>query len=693
VLRFGTFDLPSDLLKKARASAICCCLYVCTPLLFGQPSVLTWHNDNARSGQNLHEAQLTPANVNAASFGKLFTLSADGLVDAEPLYVPGLSIPSQGVHNVVFVATEHDSVFAFDADTGAQLWQVSLLLSGETTSDDRGCGQVTPEIGITSTPVIDPLMGTNGTLYAVAMSKKGSVYYQRLHALDLTTGAEEFGGPVTVQASFPTANGGTTTFNPGQYKERAALLLWEGTIYTSWASHCDDEPYSAWVIGYSETTLEQVSVLNLTPNGTRGSVWQSGAGPAVDASGNIFALLANGTFDTMLNARGFPDKGDYGNAFMKIAPGATSVADYFTMDNTTSESSGDVDLGSGGAMLLPPLTDSLGRWRTLAVGAGKDGNVYVVDRANMGKFNLGTDGIFQQMNGATPGGVWSSPAWFNGTMYYGDVNDTLKAFAFSGSFSGTPASQTANSFGYPGTTPSISANGSTDGIVWAAENTNPAVLHAYDANNLSNELYNSSQTPNGRDNFGAGNKYIVPMVVNGKVYVGTSNGVGVFGVLDLALHKPTAQSSTYNAAVPTGASQAVDGNTDGAFSAGSLATTDYDVNAWWQVDLGASATLNSVIVWNRTDCCADRLNDYWLFVSNTPFEPTDTPSTLQSRAGTWSSHQTAEPNPSSTITLPGIQARYIRVQLSGTNFLSLAEVQVLGRKHRRRLFRRFGGEH
>ena len=647
-------------------------------LLYAQPSVLTWHNDNARTGQNLQETQLTPATVNMSNFGKLFSLSVDGLVDAEPLYVPGLSIPSLGPHNVVFVVTEHDSAYAFDADTGVQLWHVSLLLSGEQTSDDRGCGQVSPEIGITSTPVIDPYMGPHGTMYAVAMSKNGSVYHHRLHALDITTGSEQFGGPVDVQATYPTTGGGHTTFDPKQYKERAALLLWNGTVYTSFASHCDDAPYSAWVIGYAETNFSQVSVLNLTPNGSEGSVWQAGAGPAADASGNIFVLLANGTFDTTLNTNGFPINGDYGNAFVKIASGATSVADYFTMDNTVSESNGDVDLGSGGPMLLPALNDSHGNSRNLAVGAGKDGNIYVVDTANMGKFSSSSDDIYQQLSGALPGGAWSSPAWFNGTLYYGGVNDRVKAFAFSsGMFGSTPASESTHSFGYPGATPSISANGSSNGVVWVAENTNPAVLHAYDASNVATELYNSNQAPNGRDNFGVGNKYIVPMIANGKVYVGTTNGVGVFGLLNLAAKRPAEQSSTYAPGF-SDASKAVDGNTDGNFWDASVSHTNQDANAWWQVDLGASAAVSSIVVWNRTDCCGDRLSDYWVFVSDTPFLPTDTPATLQSRAGTWSSHQTTQPNPSASITIAGAQGRYVRVQLSGTNYLGLAEVQVFG---------------
>jgi hypothetical protein len=285
-------------------------------------------------------------------------------------------------------------------------------------------------------------------------------------------------------------------------------------------------------MGYNETTLAQVSVLDVTPNGNDGGIWMAGAGPAADASGNIYLLTGNGTFDTTLS-NGFPSDKDFGNAFVKISTsGSLSVADYFTMDNTASESNGDTDFGSGGMMLLPTLTDQGGRAVSLAVGAGKDGNIYVVNQANLGQFSPRADNIYQQMSGVMPSGVWSSPAWFNGYLYYGGVSDYLKAFAFiNGSFNTFPSSQSPTSFGYPGATPSISANGASNGIVWAAENTSPAVLHAYSASNLATELYNSNQAANGRDQFGSGNKYIVPTIANGKVYVGTTSGVGVFGLL------------------------------------------------------------------------------------------------------------------------------------------------------------------
>jgi hypothetical protein len=498
-------------------------------------NVLTYHNDVARTGQNLNESTLTTANVKSASFGMVGNLSVDAGVDAEPLYVSNLTLGG-GSHNVVYVVTENDSVYAFDADTFAQLWHVSVLGANETPSDNRGCGQVSPIIGITSTPVIDLSAGTHGEIFVVAMSlDNNGNYQQRLHALDITSGAESSGSPVTVQATFPTTNG-TTTFDPKQYKDRAALLLLNGVIYTTWASHCDDGPYQGWMMGYNEKTLAQSSVLNVTPNGSEGAIWMAGDGPAADSSGNIYFLDANGTFDDTLNSNGFPEHGDYGNAFIKISTGGNSlsVADYFTMFNTDSESNADEDLGSGGEMLLPDLQDGQGNTWHLAVGAGKDGHIYVTNRDLMGKFNTNNDSaIYQEIDSnGLGGGVWSVPAYFNNKVYYGPVGDHLRAFSIANAKLSTPASSlTATSFAYPGTTPGISANGTANGMVWAVENNGGGgVLHAYDATNLGTELYNSNQAANNRDHF-SDNKFITPMIANGKVYVGTPNGVAVFGLL------------------------------------------------------------------------------------------------------------------------------------------------------------------
>jgi len=495
---------------------------------------VTFKSDLARTGQNLTETTLTPANVTFATFGLLQTLAVDGLVDAQPLYVSQLNFNGT-LHNTVFVATEQDTVYAFDADTGAQLWSVPVTLAGETTGDDQGCGQVAPGDGITATPVIDRNAGAHGIIFVVAMTKDGSGnYHQRIHALDLTTGAELLGGPTEVQATYPTMNG-TTTLVPGDYKERPGLLLLNGVVYTAWSSNCDSPPYTGWIIGYSESTLLQSIVFNIAPNSGGGgpSIWMSGDGMAVDSSNNIYLLAANGVFEENL-VNGFPSGGDYGNAFVKISTtgGALAVADYWEMDNEANENANDTDLGSGGALVLPDLKDSGGTVRHLAVGAGKDSNIYVVNRDNMGKFSTTANNIWQELDGALPGGIWASPAYFNGTVYYGDVGGTLKAFTITNAMlSPQPTSQSSASFGYPGTSPTVSANGTTNGVVWVAENSSPAVLHAYDATNLGNELYNSAQAANNRDACGDGNKFIAVAIADGKVFMGTQNSVCVFGLL------------------------------------------------------------------------------------------------------------------------------------------------------------------
>jgi len=500
--------------------------------------VVTYHNDVARTGQNLNESILTPTTVNVSTFGKLGVFAVDGKVDAQPLYLSSVAIPGGGTHDVLYVATEHESVYAMDAVTGAVLWRTSLLGAGETTSDTRSCGQVTPEIGITSTPVIDRSRGANGVVYVVAMSKNSSgTYFQRLHALDAALGTEVFGGPQTVQATFPGtgagSSNGSVVFDPKQYEERASLLLVNGQIVTTWTSHCDIDPYTGWIIAFDAGTLARTSVLNITPNGSRGGIWMAGAGPAADAQANVYLLDGNGTFDTTLTSGGFPNQGDFGNAFVKIATtGGLSVADYFATFDTVSKSNADTDLGSGGSMVLPDLVDSSGKTRHLAVGAGKDSHIYVVDRDAMGKFDASSNQNYQDITGALGGAVFSMPAYFNNTVYYGASGSTLRAFSVTNARLSTSAvSASPTSFGSPGTTPGISASGSANGIVWAVENKNPAVLHAYDATNLSHELYNSSQAANGRDAFGAGNKFITPTIANGRVYVGTTTGVGVFGML------------------------------------------------------------------------------------------------------------------------------------------------------------------
>lgn len=494
-------------------------------------NLLTHNYGNSRLGQNTSETVLTPDNVTPETFGLLRRLDVDGKVDAQPLYLGQLTVDG-AVHNVVYVVTEHGSAYAFDADTGATLWHVSLIPPGETTSDAVfDCDQVIPEIGITATPVIDR---NAAAMYVVAMSKNGSTYHQRLHALDVTTGAELFGGPKEITASFTAPSGVTTRFDPQYYKERAALLLVNDTVYTTWASHCDTPPYTGLIIAFSATTLGTTAVLNVAPNSEAGpATWMAGGGPAADSAGNVFLLTGNGAFETTLDADGFPIKQDYGNSFLKLSTtgGTLTVADYFTMAEEVSESNQDGDLGSGGVMLLPDLTDYTGTVRHLAVGAGKDGRIYVVDRDSMGGFNPSYNDIWQQLDGVLPGGVWATPAYFNGTVYYGDKYGTLKAFTITDArLVAQPSSQTATTFGYPGTLPVVSANGTSNAIVWAHENGANAVLHAYDATDLSVELYNSEQAPDGADRFGAGNKFIAPAVIDGKVFVGSESAVGVFGL-------------------------------------------------------------------------------------------------------------------------------------------------------------------
>jgi len=308
-----------------------------------------------------------------------------------------------------------------------------------------------------------------------------------------------------------------------------------GTIYTSWTSHCDITPYGGWIIAYAQSSLARNGVLNVAAHSSSGpAIWMAGGGPAADSSGNIYLLTANGVFETTMDANGFPSGQDFGNSVLKIssASAGLKVLDYFTMFNEVAESGNDQDLGSGGEMLLPDLMDSTSTVRHLMLGAGKDGNIYVVDRDSMGKFNASTNKNYQTLGGALTGGIYSTPAYFNNTVYYGNVSGTLKAFTISSAKLGaTPQSQSATQFTYPGTAPSVSANGTANGIVWAHENSNPAVLHAYDAANLAHEIYNSNQAAGNRDQFGAGNKYITPTVADGKVFVGTTNSVAVFGLL------------------------------------------------------------------------------------------------------------------------------------------------------------------
>jgi hypothetical protein len=505
-------------------------------------NVLTYHNDNARTGQNTNESILTPANVASANFGMLFGYAVDGFVYAQPLVVTNVTIPGKGVHDVVYVATEHDSVYAFDANTNSAgnaspLWQVSFInpAAGVTTLNtaDVSCPDLWPEIGITSTPVID---FSSRTLYVEARTKEvtanNTAYYHRLHALDLATGVEKFGGPAVVQASVTgTGDGndgaGNVPFDPLRQLNRAALLLNNGIVYMGFSSLCDAGPYHGWLIGYGAQTLALSNVFNVTPNGGDGGIWQSGGGPAVDANGNFYLMSGNGTFDTNVAVSCF------GNSFLKFRPfNGLQLADYFTPYNQADLDSADLDVGSGGPLVLPDEVGGGATNQHLLVGAGKDGTIYLLNREFMGQFNpAGDTQIVQSLPGAI-GRCFSTPAYFNKTIYYLGAGDVLKAFSITNAYIvPTPGSQSSATFGFPGATPSVSANGTKDAIVWVlqASGDTTAVLRAYNATNLAQELYNSGPA-GGRDDPGLGEKFSVPTVANGRVYVGAAYQLAVFGL-------------------------------------------------------------------------------------------------------------------------------------------------------------------
>jgi hypothetical protein len=508
----------------------------------GSVNITTYHNDNLRSGQNLHETVLTQALVQQNTFGKLFSQPVDGQIYAQPLVLSNLKITGEGTHTVVFVATENDSVYAFDgnSDTGKDanpLWHVNFTnpAEGITTvpSTDYGTSAISPQVGITGTPVIDP---TNGTLYVVAATKENGTYVQRLHALSVTTGAEQFGGPVvisaTVKGTGSNSSGGKLSFDPFRSNQRPGLLLLNGSIFITWASHGleDEFPYHGWVIAYNETTLAQAGAFCITANGDQGGIWQSGDAPAADTEGNIFLLTGNGTFDA--NTGG----ADYGMSYVRISTkGNLKVADYFTPYNEYLESSEDLDLGSGGALLLPYLTGAT--YPYLGIGAGKDGTMYVVNRSNMGHFNSsGNTQIVESIPNAFAGhSIYSAPAYWQGYLYFWGTNDVLRIFQMqNGVVSTSPIATGSSTFGSPGATTEISSNGASNGIVWALDPTGyptaaPAVLHAINATTAV-ELYNSTQAGT-RDTAGPAIKFTPPTVANGKVYVPTASELDVYGLL------------------------------------------------------------------------------------------------------------------------------------------------------------------
>jgi hypothetical protein len=501
-----------------------------------QNNVTTYRNNMARSGENLQETILTPANVNPGQFGKLFSRPVDGQVYAQPLYMHSVNIQGKGIHNVVFAATTHAGVYAFDADSNtglnaAPLWHVSFAeAAGETTigvADVLGCRSIAPELGIIGTPVIDPV--TN-TLYVVAMTKRNVTVFQRLHALDITTGAERPGSPVTIEADVPgTGDGFSSThvkFSPYLHKNRAGLLLLNDVVYSAWASHCDAGAYHGWIIGHDTRNLRRVAAFNATPNGYRGSFWMGGAAPAADAEGNIYLISGNGEFNAQANGS------EFGNSFLKLSTWrGLKVADYFTPFNQLYLDRQDIDLGSSGVLLLPDAAGSTSH-PNLLISAGKEGRIYLLDRDAMGRFHVGSDSQIVQSIDRAIGAVFGGPAYFNNTVYFSAAKDTLKAFSISQARLETePSSHSSQVFADQGSVPAVSANGSLNGIVWIVESSFGGTLHAYDASNLTNELYNSRMR-GARDSLGPFVKFSVPTIANGKVYVGTGDTLEVFGLLD-----------------------------------------------------------------------------------------------------------------------------------------------------------------
>jgi len=503
--------------------------------------VFTYHNDNARQGANTHETLLTPSNVNASTFGKLFTIKVDGWLHAQPLFAANVNIGG-AAHNVVYIATEHDSVYAFDADgkQTAPLWKTSFVNPGAgiTTvpAADTGAADLgQPELGVMATPVIDP---TSGTLYVVARTRENGSHVIRLHALDMTSGAEKFGGPVALQASVAGTGvgndgAGHVPFDTLRQNVRPALLLDHGIVYITSSSLDDIGPYHGWVFAYDAKSLAQRAVWNSSPNGGEGGMWNSGGGPAADSNGSIYLLTSNGTFNAA--------DGSYGQSFVKLSLGASglTVDDYFTPGNFTNLNINDWDMSSGAIALLPEQTGA--PHSQLLVGGGKDGVLYLLNRSSLGQFNSTADNVVQKLAGTIPGstnccdrGIWSTPTYWSNKVYMCGRIDTVKVFSLSGGLLSTTPIQTGT-VNMRGPTLAISSNGSENGILWAVQfdaqsSGGPAILHAWDANDVTHELYNSNQN-SARDAAGTAIKFAVPIVANGKVYMNAQTEVDVYGLL------------------------------------------------------------------------------------------------------------------------------------------------------------------
>lgn len=513
------------------------CLFLLNFAASTKPQVLTSQYDNQRTGATLIEKSLSPQNVNSSTFGKLGAFKVDGPVYAQPLYVPSVDVPGKGKHNLLFVATEHDSVYAFDADApdSQALWQVSLLDHKQDSSPVPAravqCPFLQPEIGITATPVINI---KTGTLYVLARSMVGHAfadnqYYQHLHALAITTGAEKFGGPKLITASVPgrgdgSANG-QVAFDPLRQNPRASLLLLNGSVYLTWASSCDVAPYHGWVMAYDAHTLAQQAVLNVTPDGREGGIWAADTGPAADAAGSIFVPTGNGTFTAATGGR------DYGDSVLKLVlqDGTLAVRDYFTPYDQARINDRDADVGSSGPLLLP---DQPGPHRHLLLQPTKYAVIYVLDRDQMGQYHNDGDAIVQRISSHEGYGAM---AYWNGRGFFAASDDPLRAYAIANGKL-TLSKSSEMKFENPGATPSVSANGNQSGIVWVISSRvwngqdKPAVLYAFDAADISRPIYTSEQNTK-RDRAAEATRFSIPVVVNGHVYFGTRSEVEVYGLL------------------------------------------------------------------------------------------------------------------------------------------------------------------
>jgi hypothetical protein len=497
---------------------------------WGQNDVLTQHNHNTRSGLNANETLLTPANVTVSKFGKLFTHAVDGIIVGQPLYASNVLMNDGQMHNVVYVATQHNTVYAFDADgtqgnNASPLWSVSLNDGG--TSDpisDYGCtGTHYTEIGIMGTPVIDPV---KTTLYVVAKTLNNSVRNFSLHALDITTGNELLGGPVIITGTAQSGDG-SGTFKPIFQMQRPALLLQNGVIYIGFGGNgCDVYAYNGWFFAYNSQTLQQEFAFLVTPDGRQGSIWQGGSGPAADADGNIYVATANGTYD------GLQGNDDFGDSVLKMGwnGNVLSVLDFFTPYNQLQLKQLDLDLGSSGPLVLP---DQPGAYPHLLVAGGKEGTLYLVNRDEMGQFNPDGDNVRQSIPGAVASELAGVPSYWNSNLYLAGDGDYIKQFPLvNGLLTQQPVSQTTVLFAGTGpASTSITANGNNTGILWAIRHTNPAALFAFDPTNLANKFYDTTQALMGRDKLVSVARFVTPTISNGKVYVGGTAALAAYGLL------------------------------------------------------------------------------------------------------------------------------------------------------------------